>query len=147
MFRRIINNANKYYGKVEQFTLFLNEINTTLQEPKDDKPNIKAIIPTEYHKYLKIFENINTDNLPPHRPYDHKIPLEDGFQPPFGPLYSLSHLELEELKRWLEENLSKGFICACQDPYFHTLTNGRQRNVFSDTALQFGFGSRTKASS
>jgi hypothetical protein len=40
-------------------------------------------------------------------------------------------------------------ICStdCQDPYFHTLTNGRQRNVFSDTALQFGFGSRTKASS
>jgi hypothetical protein len=35
----------------------------------------------------------------------------------------------------------------CQDLYFHTLTNGRQRNVFSDTALQFGFGSRTKASS
>jgi hypothetical protein len=38
-------------------------------------------------------------------------------------------------------------IYQCQDPYFHTLTIGRQRNVFSDTALQFGFGSRTKASS
>jgi hypothetical protein len=82
----------------------------------DDKPNIKAIIPTEYHKYLKIFENINADKLPPHRPYDHKIPLEDGFQPLFGPLYSLSRLELQELKRWLEENLSKGFICASSCP-------------------------------
>jgi hypothetical protein len=111
-FRRIVNNAYKHYGNVEQFALSLNEINTALQEPNDDKPNIESIIPHEYHKYLKIFEKVNADKLPPHRLCDHKIPLEDGFQPPFGPLYSLSRPELEELKTWLEENLSKGFICA-----------------------------------
>jgi hypothetical protein len=111
-FRCIINNANKRYGNIEWFTLSLNEINTALQEPNDDEPNIEAIVPCEYHKYLKIFEKVNADKLPPHRPCDHKIPLEVGFQPPFGPLYSLSCLELEELNRWLEENLSKGFIDA-----------------------------------
>jgi hypothetical protein len=110
MFRHIMNNANRHYGKVEQFALSLNEINTALQEPKDDNPNIKAIVPPEYHQYLKIFENVNANKLPPHRPCDHKMPLEDGFQPPFGPLYSLSRPELEELKRWLQENLSMGFI-------------------------------------
>jgi hypothetical protein len=99
IFQHIINNTNGYYGKVEQFTLSLNEINTALQEPKDDNSNIKAIIPTEYYQYLKIFENVNADKLPPHYPYDYKLPLEDSFQPPFGLLYSLSHLELEELKR------------------------------------------------
>jgi hypothetical protein len=31
-------------------------------------------------------------------------------------LYSLSRPELEELKRWLKENLSKGFICASSSP-------------------------------
>jgi hypothetical protein len=110
MFWRIIDNANKRYGNVEQFTLSLNEINITLHEPTDDKQNIEAIVPHEYHKYLKIFEKLNADKLPPHYPCDHKIPLEDGFQPLFRPLYSLSDPELEELKRWLEENLSKGFI-------------------------------------
>jgi hypothetical protein len=83
-----------------------------LQKLKDDKPDRKAIVPPEYHKYLKIFEKVNADKLPPHHPYDHKIPLGDGFQPPFGPLYFLSHPELAELKRWLDENLSKGFIRA-----------------------------------
>jgi hypothetical protein len=112
----MVNNTNRYYGKVEQFTLSLNEINTTLQEPKDDNSNIKAIIPPKYHYYVKIFEKVNTNKLPPHHPYDHKIPLEDGFQPPFGPLYSLSHPELEELKRWLKENLSKGFIHTSSSP-------------------------------
>jgi hypothetical protein len=99
MFWYIVNNANGQYGKVEQFTLSLNEIITALQEPKHNNSNIKAIIPPEYHHYLKIFENINANKLPPHHPCDHKIPLEDGFEPPFGPLYSLSCPELEELKR------------------------------------------------
>jgi hypothetical protein len=115
-FWQIINNANKRYGNIEQFALSLNEINTALQEPKEDKPNIEAIVPHEYHKYLKIFEKVNANKLPPHRPYDHKILLEDGFQPPFRPLYSLSCPELEELKRWLKENLSKGFIHASSSP-------------------------------
>jgi hypothetical protein len=115
-FSRIINNANKRYGNVEQFALSLNEINTTLQEPKDDQPDIETIVPRQYHKYLKILEKVNADKLPPHCPCDHRIPLEDGFQPPFGPLYSLSHPELEELKRWLEENLSKGFIRTLSSP-------------------------------
>jgi hypothetical protein len=116
MFRCIIKNANGHYGKVEQFAIALNEINNALQEPKDDQPNIKAIVPADYHKYLKIFENVNADKLPPHRPYDHKIPLEHGFQPAFGPLYSLSRPELEELKSWLEENLSNGFIHMSSSP-------------------------------
>ena len=50
--------------------------------------------------------------LPPHRPYDHKILLREGFTPPFGSLYSLSKTELQALKEWLEENLSKGVIRA-----------------------------------
>jgi hypothetical protein len=98
-FWHIINNANGHYGKVEQFTLFLNKINTALQEPKDDDSNIRAIIPPKYYYYLKMFKRFNTDKLPPHHPCDHKTPLMDGFQPLFGRLYSLSHLELEELKR------------------------------------------------
>jgi hypothetical protein len=78
-FQRIINNANKRYGNVEQFALSLNEINTALQKPKDDKPNIESIVPREYHKYLKVFEQVNANKLPPHHICDHKIPLEDGF--------------------------------------------------------------------
>jgi hypothetical protein len=38
------------------------------------------------------------------------------FKPPFGPLYSLSHPELEELKHWLDKNLSKGFIRTSSSP-------------------------------
>ena len=55
-------------------------------------------------------------NLPPHQPYDHKILLQEGFTPPFGPLYLISRTELQTLKEWLEGNLSKGFIRALSSP-------------------------------
>jgi hypothetical protein len=115
-FRRIVNNANNRYGKVEQFALSLYEINTALAKEDDNKPGIRTIVPPEYHDYLKIFEKANADKLPPHRPSDHTIRLTDGFKPPFGPLYSLSRPELEELKCWLDENLSKGFIRTSSSP-------------------------------
>jgi hypothetical protein len=115
-FCQIVNNVNNHYGKVEQFTLSLYEINMALAKEDDKKPNIHTIVPPEYHDYLKIFEKANANKLPPHYPSDHTILLTDGFKPPFGPLYSLCHPELEELKRWLDENLSKGFICTSSSP-------------------------------
>jgi hypothetical protein len=97
-FCRIVNNVNNRYGKVEQSALSLYEINTALAKEDNKKPDIRTIAPPKYYNYLKIFEKANADKLPPHRPSDHTIPLTDGFKPPFGPLYSLSHPELEELK-------------------------------------------------
>lgn len=51
------------------------------------------IIPQEYHQYLDVFSRVKADKLPPHRTYDHQIPLEEGKSPPFGPIYSLSEHE------------------------------------------------------
>jgi hypothetical protein len=115
-FRRIVNNANNRYSKVEQFALSIYEINTALAKEDDRKPDIRTIVTPEYHGYLKIFEKANADKLPPYHPSNRTIPLTDGFKPPFGPLYSLSHPELEELKCWLDENLSKGFIRTSSSP-------------------------------
>jgi hypothetical protein len=43
-------------------------------------------------------------------PRDYTILLVEGYKPLFGPLYSLPQQDLEDLKYWLDENLSKGFI-------------------------------------
>jgi hypothetical protein len=116
LFCQIVNNVNNHYGKVEQFALSLYEINTALAKEDNKKPDIHTIVLPEYHNYLKIFEKANANKLPPHCPSDHTIPLTDRFKPPFGPLYSLSHPELEELKCWLDENLSKVFIHTSSSP-------------------------------
>ena len=44
------------------------------------------------------------------------IQRREGTAPSFGPLYSLSKQELEALRKWLDENLAKGFIKLSSSP-------------------------------
>ena len=44
------------------------------------------------------------------------IELQEGKEPPFGPLYPLSQKELEALYQYVEENLEKGFIRPSKSP-------------------------------
>jgi len=67
-------------------------------------------VPSEYHEFTNIFSKNKAETLPPHRPYDLKINLEEGAQPLVGPIYFLSASEQEALKEFIEKNLNMGFI-------------------------------------
>jgi hypothetical protein len=54
--------------------------------------------------------------LPPYRKYDYKIKLLLDKLLPAGPLYNISEDELLVLCKFLEKNLSKGFIRASLSP-------------------------------
>ncbi|KID93909.1 retrotransposon nucleocapsid protein, partial [Metarhizium majus ARSEF 297] len=73
-------------------------------------------VPKHYHEYLKVFDQAEADKLPPHREYDHEIKLQPGTTPPHGPLYGISEDELIILRKFLQENLNKGFIRASTSP-------------------------------
>ena len=47
---------------------------------------------------------------------EHAINLEDGKQPPYGPIYSLGPVELETLKTYIETHLKTGFIRPSKSP-------------------------------
>ena len=70
----------------------------------------RSLVPEHFHDFLHVFEKGKAQQLPPHRSYDHTIPLKPDSTPPFGPLYGMSHKELLVLKEYIEENLAKGFI-------------------------------------
>jgi hypothetical protein len=74
-------------------------------------------IPEEYHEFQDIFSKSKASTLPPHRPYDLKIDLEDGASPPLGRMYALSEIEKEALRKFLDENLSNGFIRQSNSPH------------------------------
>jgi len=82
------------------------QVNSTKLVETPDLSNV----PSEYHKFADVFSKTKAEILPPHRPYDLKINLEEGAQPPVGPIYSLSASEQEALKEFIEENLNTGFI-------------------------------------
>ena len=54
--------------------------------------------------------------LPKHYSFDLAIQLEDGTTPPFGPIYSLSNLELQILREFIEENTKTGIIQPSNSP-------------------------------
>jgi len=49
-------------------------------------------------------------------PYDGTIDLEEGAQPPFGPIYNLSQNELATFHEYIYDNLEKGFIWHSKSP-------------------------------
>ncbi len=69
-------------------------------------------LPKQYHEYLDVFSKKEADTLPKHRAYDHAINLKEGSLPPSSRLYGMSRNEMQELRRYLDENLTKGFIRA-----------------------------------
>ena len=74
-------------------------------------------VPLEYHDYADVFSKSKADTLPPHRPYDLKINLEEGTSPPLGPIYSLSPAELAALREFIDGHLKSGFIRPTNSPY------------------------------
>jgi len=55
--------------------------------------------------------------FPKEREVSHQIELEPGARPPSKPAYRLSPLELDELKKQLEELTSRGYIQPSKSPY------------------------------
>jgi len=82
----------------------------------DELKNFKDKVPECYHDFADVFSEGVARKLPPHRSYDHTIEVEEGKQPPHGPIYAMSGVELAALKDYIEDNLKKGFIRPSNSP-------------------------------
>ncbi len=59
--------------------IYLCVASTDQGNKEDDKePNLEELVPKEYHDFLPLFQKKMAEKLPPHRPIDHKIPLQEG---------------------------------------------------------------------
>ena len=80
-----------------------------------DKAPTKVL--AEYSDYTNVFSIENAIELLENTGMnEHAIKLEEGKQPPFGPIYSLRLVELETLKTFIEINLANGFIRLSKSP-------------------------------
>ena len=71
----------------------------------------------EYSHYKNVFSAENVAELLENTGInEHAIELEEGKQPPFGPIYSLGSVELETLKTYIKTNLTNGFIRPSKSP-------------------------------
>ena len=58
--------------------------------PTSGEKTSTSSIPDQYRNFEDVFQKKNANIIPEHRPYDCAIELEEGAQPPFGPIYNLS---------------------------------------------------------
>jgi hypothetical protein len=98
----------------KMFTASIEDIETALKGKEE--LDVNQYLPEEFKDFKDVFSPKEAKQLPPHRPYDHDIKLQEGKTVPFGPLYAMSRDELQALKEWLRENLEKGFIRPSSSP-------------------------------
>lgn len=104
----------------EVFAASMADINKALAAKQRTDPRLK--LPSQYHKFLDVFDYIQAEKLPPLRGNgtDHAIQLETikgkEAQVPWGPLYSMSRDELLVLRKTLTDLLDKGFIRVSNSP-------------------------------
>ncbi|KAM0787189.1 hypothetical protein ACM66B_006433 [Microbotryomycetes sp. NB124-2] len=94
----------------------------TIEETKFDKPTMSELdqlvkdVPCPYHDYLDKFSETKAQALPPHQEYNLKIDLRDNATPPFRALHSMAAAESTALKEYLDDMLTKGYICPSTSP-------------------------------
>lgn len=101
------------------------EPSTSSLKPKSAAPDI----PKEYAEFAKVFDKVKADILAEHHPYDLKIELEEGKEPPLAPIYPLSPCKQEALKEFLDEHISTGFILHPTRRMVHQFSSFQRKTV------------------
>lgn len=80
----------------------------------DDKATVA--IPDYLKTYHQVFEKKAAERMPKPRAWDHPIDLRPDFKPRDCKLYPLSPLKMQELRKFIDENLAKGYIRPSTSP-------------------------------
>ncbi|KAJ1597532.1 hypothetical protein NDA14_002946 [Ustilago hordei] len=75
-----------------------------------------GFVPTGADKGVEMEVEVEADKLPHHTEHDLHLELIEGGKPPQGPLYLKGPKEMSKLRRYLDENLEKGFIRPLKSP-------------------------------
>jgi hypothetical protein len=90
-------------------------------------------IPKEYEDLHEAFNEEASNELPDHGPSDMKIEFKEGQEPRNTGLRSMSPMELEEVRKYLEENLGKGWIRRSKSPVSAPIVFVRKK----DSSIRF----------
>lgn len=80
------------------------------------KPSVTEELPPQYGDYADVFAKETFDELPPRKPWDHAIDVDDQFKPKTSKVYPMAGDEQKEIDAFLEENLRTGRIRPSKSP-------------------------------
>ena len=81
------------------------------------REELQRKVPKDYHPWLDVWSPVEANKLPPHRPIDHTIKLQEGAVPPAKRAYGMSRDQAAVVKAYIDEMLGKGYIRPSTSPY------------------------------
>jgi len=80
------------------------------EEMEIDHRKIKTMVPKRFHRWLKVFGKVESERMPVRKVWDHTIDVKEDFKPSKAKVYPLSRNEREEVQKFVNEHLKKGYI-------------------------------------
>ena len=100
-------------GKLKPLTIAKTSIASKLAQKVEETP---ITLPEEYAKFAEVFSEEASQKMPPSRPYDHPILLDETFVPKIGKVYPLSPNKQKATNDFIKENLRTGKIRPSSSP-------------------------------
>ena len=75
-----------------------------------DHRKVEKIVPKRFHKWLKVFWKVESERMLVRKVWDHAIDLNDNFKASKVRVYPLSRNEKEEVQKFVDKHLKKGYI-------------------------------------
>ena len=80
------------------------------EEIEVDHCKIEAIVPKWFHQWLKVFGKVELERMPVQKVWDHAIDVKEDFKPSKAKVYPLSRNKREEVQKFVNKHLKKGYI-------------------------------------
>jgi hypothetical protein len=101
----------KTNSKVLEINKTMIAMSWAIQREADEMRMTEKDIPEQYKDYADVFSEEKAKRFPSTREEDHQIKFTDDVPKYFkGDVYSLTIDQTAFLRKWLDEELSKGFI-------------------------------------
>jgi len=71
---------------------------------------IEGMVPKWFHRWLKVFGKVESERMPVRKIWDHAIDMKEDFKLSKAKVYLLSRNEREEVQKFVDEHLKKGYI-------------------------------------
>jgi len=75
-----------------------------------DHQKIEGMVPKWFHRWLKVFGKVELERMPVWKVWDHAIDVKEDFKPSKAKVYPLSRNKREEVQKFVDKHLKKGYI-------------------------------------
>jgi len=75
-----------------------------------DHKKVEAMVSKRFHKWLKVFGKVKSERMLVRKVWDHMIDLNNNFKASKARVYPFSKNEKEEVQKFVNEHLKKGYI-------------------------------------